>query len=81
MLQFIAHTGGTIMLILNRYPDQEIVIQGGITIKIMRCRGKNVTLGIEAPDHISVDRREIFNSKQQQPQTLKSTRYQGHCYV
>ncbi len=48
------------MLILTRLVDQEIVIGDDIVIKILRIqRSYNVRIGIEAPKHIRVHRREI----------------------
>lgn len=47
------------MLVLERYPDESIVIDGNIEIKINRVRGDKVTLGITAPKNISIHRKEI----------------------
>ncbi len=47
------------MLCLNRKVDEEITIDGGITIKVIKIRGDRVTLGIDAPTHLRVNRREV----------------------
>lgn len=47
------------MLILSRKIGQRLVITEQIEITIVRIRGGSVTLGVLAPDHISVDRLEV----------------------
>ena len=46
------------MLILSRKVDEVILIGENIRITIIEIRGKQVRLGIEAPAHLSVKRRE-----------------------
>lgn len=41
-----------------------IVIEGGIEITVVEVRGDKVRLGITAPPHVTVDRKEIFEAKQ-----------------
>ncbi len=47
------------MLILNRKPEESICINGDVEVKIIKVRGDKVTLGIDAPKHIPVHRKEI----------------------
>lgn len=48
------------MLILMRKPDQKILIGDDIEISILKVTGCQVRIGIEAPDHISIHREEIY---------------------
>jgi carbon storage regulator len=48
------------MLILSRKPDESIVIDDRITIKILEVRGNQIRLGIEAPKEISIMREELL---------------------
>ena len=47
------------MLILSRYKDESIFIGGDVEVKIIDVRGDKVRLGINAPKHIPVHRKEI----------------------
>ena len=47
------------MLVLSRYKDESIFIGGEIEVKIVDVRGKKVRLGIAAPKHIPVHRKEV----------------------
>jgi carbon storage regulator len=61
------------MLVLTRKDGEEIFInKGEIVIKVLRLRGGIVALGIKAPAHIDVDRREIFHNKKFNPRSLPS---------
>jgi carbon storage regulator len=48
------------MLILSRRLNESIVIDGRITVKIMRVDGDVVKLGIEAPKDVPVHRQEVY---------------------
>lgn len=37
------------MLVLTRKVDDGIVVEGGVTIRIVSIKGKRVEIGIEAP--------------------------------
>lgn len=50
------------MLILSRKCEQSIVIQGGITIKILEIEGDRVKLGISAPAGVRVVRAELLDA-------------------
>jgi carbon storage regulator len=47
------------MLILSRKTNEQIVIEGGITITVVQIRGDKVRLGIVAPKDVSVNRSEV----------------------
>jgi carbon storage regulator len=48
------------MLILSRKLNESIVIDGRITVKIMRLDGDVVKLGIAAPADVPVHRQEVY---------------------
>jgi carbon storage regulator len=52
------------MLILSRKLNESIVIDGKITVKILRIDRDTVKLGIQAPSELPVHRQEIFDAIQ-----------------
>lgn len=48
------------MLILTRKLNEEIVIDGEITIKIISISESQVKLGFDAPKNIEINRKEVF---------------------
>lgn len=48
------------MLILTRKLNEEVVIDGEITIKIISISENQVKLGFEAPKNIQINRKEVF---------------------
>ena len=54
------------MLVLSRKRNEGIIIDDGrIVIHVVEIRGDKVRLGVEAPKEVGVDRREVYESKQQ----------------
>lgn len=51
------------MLILTRKPGELIRIDDNITLRIMRINGNQVSLGIDAPREVEVNREEVYNRK------------------
>lgn len=56
------------MLLLSRNKDQEIILHDKahkyfVTIRVCKSRNGQVQLGIDAPDSIVVDRKEIYEAK------------------
>lgn len=47
------------MLILTRRLNEEIVISGGVRIKVVDIKGDKIRLGIEAPKTVAVHRSEV----------------------
>lgn len=47
------------MLVLSRKEGEKIVIDGNITITIVRIQGSKVTLGFEAPADVKILRGEL----------------------
>ena len=66
------------MLVLNRCKDESIIIDGCIEIKILEARrigdkgAKQVSLGITAPRHISVHRKEIQDAINREKEGLQA---------
>jgi len=50
------------MLVLSRQRDQSIMIGDDIEITIVDVRGDKVRVGINAPKHISVHRKEVYEA-------------------
>lgn len=49
------------MLVLHRKVQEEIILDGGITIKVTQLGDGWVKLGIEAPDDVKILRRELVD--------------------
>jgi carbon storage regulator len=47
------------MLVLTRKINEAIVIGGGIRVRVVAIRGKQVRLSIEAPPSVSIRRQEL----------------------
>jgi len=54
------------MLILTRKLGESITIENDIKITVLGIYGKQVKLGIVAPDNVSVHREEIFKRIQEE---------------
>ena len=54
------------MLVLSRQRDQTIIIGDNIEITVVDIRGEKVRLGISAPAHIPVHRKEVYDSIKQE---------------
>lgn len=48
------------MLILSRKIGESVVIDGRITVKVVRVDGDVVKIGIEAPRNVPVHRQEVY---------------------
>lgn len=49
------------MLVFTRKVDEAIIIGDGIEIKVLRVGKDGVRLGISAPPHVPIHRREIYD--------------------
>jgi len=56
------------MLVLSRQRDESIIIGDDVEITIVDVRGDKVRLGITAPKHIAVHRREVYDAIQREKQ-------------
>jgi len=54
------------MLILSRNESQSIIIGDNIKVTVLGISGKQVRIGVNAPDDVSIDREEIYIKKQKQ---------------
>jgi carbon storage regulator len=59
------------MLILTRVQGQQLRIGEDICLKVLQVRGKNVSIGIAAPESIVIFREEIFQRIQRQAEIQK----------
>ena len=58
------------MLVLTRRKGEAICISDGIVLQVNEVKAGRVWLGIQARDHVLVDRAEVFERKRKQT-TLK----------
>jgi carbon storage regulator len=59
------------MLVLSRRADETIVIDGRISVRVLEIRGKQVRLGIEAPQEVPIHRKELDRAiRQHRPSTV-----------
>lgn len=49
------------MLVLTRKEQEAIMIGDSIIVRVLEVNGDQVRIGIEAPQHISVHREEVFD--------------------
>lgn len=56
------------MLILSRKLNESVIIDGRITVKIVRVDGDIVKLGIGAPSDVPVHRQEVYEEIQRNNQ-------------
>jgi carbon storage regulator len=62
------------MLVLSRQRDETIMIGDDIELTVVDIRGDKVRLGIKAPSHVAVHRKEIYDAikrENQQASCLK----------
>lgn len=57
---------GLVMLILSRKEGEVIMIDDHIRIVVDEIRGDKVRLGFDAPQDVTIDRLEIWQSKRQE---------------
>ena len=57
------------MLVLSRQRDETIMIGDDIEITIVDIRGEKVRLGISAPAHVPVHRKEIYEAIKREGRT------------
>jgi carbon storage regulator len=51
------------MSVFSRKIGEEIVIDGVITLKVLAVEGNKIRVGINAPDSVSVNRREVHDRR------------------
>ena len=60
------------MLVLERQLDESILIGQDIEVIVIEVRGETVRLGIRAPRHVSIWRREIADAEGRVPVALSA---------
>lgn len=68
------------MLVLSRQRDETIMIGDDIELTVVDIRGDKVRLGIKAPSHVAVHRKEIYDAikrENQQASCLKQNEIAG----
>jgi len=58
------------MLVLSRKVGEKLVIDGNITVEVVRIQGNRITLGVTAPSDVKILRSELSHPKAM-PQTLE----------
>lgn len=58
------------MLVLSRKVGEKLVIDGNITVEVVRIQGNRITLGLFAPPDVKILRGEL-NQKQPKAETTK----------
>lgn len=56
------------MLVLSRQRDETIMIGDEVQVTVVDIRGEKVRLGISAPAHIPVHRKEVYEAIQRENQ-------------
>jgi carbon storage regulator CsrA len=56
------------MLVLSRQRDETIVIGDDIEITVVDIRGEKERLGINAPPHVAVHRKEVYDAIKREKQ-------------
>ena len=56
------------MLVLSRTRDETIMIGDDIEITVVDIRGEKVRLGINAPPHVPVHRKEVYDAIRREKQ-------------
>lgn len=56
------------MLVLSRKVGEKIVIDGNITLEVVKIQGNRITLGIVAPSTVKILRGELIH-----PESVKPT--------
>ena len=61
------------MLVLTRKKNQKIMIGDDIEITIVDIRNEQIKLGINAPNHIKVFRKEVYDAIQEENKAAASS--------
>lgn len=51
------------MLVLSRKVGEKLVIDGNITVEVVRIQGNRITLGLVAPEDIKILRGELIQNQ------------------
>lgn len=59
------------MLVLSRKVGEKLVIDGNITVEVVRIQGNRITLGLVAPSDVKILRSELNQNQLQSPNSAK----------
>ncbi len=62
------------MLVLSRTRDESIIIGDNVVVTVVDVRGDKVKLGIEAPQDVTVHRREVYEAIRRENQQAAKLR-------
>lgn len=62
------------MLVLSRTRDESIIIGDNVVVTVVDIRGDKVKLGIEAPQDVTVHRREVYEAIRRENQQAAKLR-------
>ena len=62
------------MLVLSRKVGEKLVIDGNITVEVVRIQGNRITLGLVAPANVKILRGELNQNQLQSPSSEKVVR-------
>ena len=62
------------MLVLSRTRDESIIIGDNVVVTIVDVRGDKVKLGIEAPQDVTVHRRDVYEAIRRENQQAAKLR-------
>jgi len=65
------------MLVLSRQRDESIMIGDEVEVTIVDVRGDKVRLGITAPKHIPVHRKEVYEAIQREKKQAQKQQESG----
>jgi carbon storage regulator len=54
------------MLVLSRYQNESVIIDGNIRVTVLEVRGDRIRLGIEAPPEVPVLREELLTANRRE---------------
>ena len=57
------------MLVLSRKVGEKLVIDGNITVEVVKIQGNRITLGIQAPAEVKILRGELKETKAKSQKT------------
>ena len=60
------------MLVLSRKVGEKLVIDGNITVEVVRIQGNRITLGLVAPSDVKILRGELNQKQLQSPNSEKT---------
>ena len=66
------------MLVLSRQRDETIMIGDDIEITIVDIRGEKVRIGINAPPHVPVHRKEVYEAIKRESRAKDPSGGEGH---